>query len=136
VAAAAAEAENMSAISSTSVDRHGTGKRPGLRKGSHGVHDRHHARRPSFPTVSPVVGGHARRRVHGAHCDQRAPLLRETVAGEREFASFVESDGFFGSHGEVASLCAGFDLEMPSDRHFSRFVAAAWRCPRHARSAR
>lgn len=61
--------------------------------------------------------------VNGLHCDQNDHLLADILKGEWEFAGFVESDWIFGTHGDVESLRAGLDIEMPSGGHFNNLVA-------------
>ena len=62
--------------------------------------------------------------VNGAWCDQSTHLLRDILRAEWGFAGFVESDWILGTHGDVASLRAGLDLEMPTNLHFGRLPAA------------
>ena len=77
-----------------------------------------------------VVDGHvasvmsAYNRVNGLYCDQNAPLLTEILKEEWQFAGFVESDWILGTHGDVDSMRAGLDIEMPNDRNFRRLPAA------------
>lgn len=63
-------------------------------------------------------------KVNGAWCDQSVHLLREVLKTEWGFAGFVESDWVFGTHGDVDSLRAGLDIEMPSALHFGRLADA------------
>jgi beta-glucosidase len=62
--------------------------------------------------------------VNGLYCDQQPHLLRDILKGEWEFAGFVESDWILGTHGDVASVRAGLDIEMPTGRHFRRLRTA------------
>ena len=57
-------------------------------------------------------------RVNGAWCDESAFLLNQVLRGEWGFAGFVESDWVLGTHGDVTSLRAGLDIEMPVPLHF------------------
>ena len=63
-------------------------------------------------------------RVNGDWCDQSAALLTHVLRGEWGFAGFVESDWVLGTHGDVTSLRAGLDIEMPSGLNYRRLVAA------------
>lgn len=63
-------------------------------------------------------------KVNGAWCDQSAHLLRDILRGEWGFAGFVESDWILGTHGDVESVRAGLDIEMPAALHFDRLAAA------------
>lgn len=63
-------------------------------------------------------------RVNGDWCDQSAHLLRDILKGEWGFAGFVESDWSSGTHGDVASVRAGLDVEMPTPVNFRRLPAA------------
>ncbi|MEZ4405280.1 MAG: glycoside hydrolase family 3 N-terminal domain-containing protein [Polyangiales bacterium] len=63
-------------------------------------------------------------RVNGDWCDQSAHLLTDILRGEWGFAGFVESDWVLGTHGDVTSLRAGLDIEMPTGLHFRRLTAA------------
>jgi beta-glucosidase len=63
-------------------------------------------------------------RVNGLHCDEQTHLLSEILKGEWQFAGFVESDWTLGTHGDVQSVQAGLDVEMPNDAHFRRLPAA------------
>lgn len=63
-------------------------------------------------------------RVNGAWCDQSVHLLRDVLRTEWGFAGFVESDWILGTHGDVESVRAGLDVEMPTDLHFSRLLRA------------
>ena len=62
--------------------------------------------------------------VNGAWCDQSAHLLRDILRGEWGFAGFVESDWILGTHGDVESVRAGLDIEMPAAVHFDRLADA------------
>lgn len=62
--------------------------------------------------------------VNGLYCDQQPHLLTDILKGEWEFAGFVESDWILGTHGDVDSLRAGLDIEMPNDTHFRRLRGA------------
>lgn len=64
-------------------------------------------------------------RVNGLYCDLHTHLLTDVLKGEWQFQGFVESDWILGTHGDVASLRAGLDLEMPSPAHFRRLPALA-----------
>ncbi|MCA9615640.1 MAG: glycoside hydrolase family 3 C-terminal domain-containing protein [Sandaracinus sp.] len=83
---------------------------------------------PAFRRV--VVDGRvasvmsAYNRVRGLYCDQQDHLLRTILKGEWEFAGFVESDWILGTHGDVESLRAGLDVEMPAPANFRRLGAA------------
>lgn len=61
--------------------------------------------------------------VNGYFCDLNAHLLTEILKDEWEFQGFVESDWFFATHGDVESVRAGLDIEMPSGLHFEELVA-------------
>lgn len=63
-------------------------------------------------------------RVNGLYCDLNAHLLTEILKDEWQFAGFVESDWILGTHGDVESIRAGLDIEMPSDLRFRRLRAA------------
>jgi beta-glucosidase len=63
-------------------------------------------------------------RVDGLYCDLNAHLLDEILKTEWEFAGFVESDWILGTHGDVESVRAGLDIEMPSDANFRRLARA------------
>jgi len=56
--------------------------------------------------------------VNGDYCDLSSHLLTDILKEEWGFAGFVESDWILGTHGDVASVRAGLDIEMPSDAHF------------------
>jgi beta-glucosidase len=56
--------------------------------------------------------------VNGRHCDQSAHLLSDILRDEWGFAGFVESDWVLGTHGDVESVRAGLDLEMPAGVEF------------------
>jgi len=77
-----------------------------------------------------VVDGHvasvmtAYNKVNGRYCDLQSHLLTDILKNEWQFAGFVESDWVLGTHGDVESLRAGLDIEMPDDRHFRRLGAA------------
>ncbi|MCB9622359.1 MAG: glycoside hydrolase family 3 C-terminal domain-containing protein [Sandaracinus sp.] len=83
---------------------------------------------PAFRRV--VVDGRvasvmsAYNRVRGLYCDQQDHLLRTILKGEWEFSGFVESDWILGTHGDVESLRAGLDVEMPAPANFRRLGAA------------
>ncbi|GAB5544629.1 MAG: hypothetical protein SangKO_043890 [Sandaracinaceae bacterium] len=62
--------------------------------------------------------------VNGLYCDLNAHLLNDILKGEWEFAGFVESDWILGTHGDVESVRAGLDIEMPNDANFRRLRAA------------
>ncbi|AKF10875.1 beta-glucosidase [Sandaracinus amylolyticus] len=63
-------------------------------------------------------------RVNGLYCDQQSHLLTDILRGEWQFAGFVESDWVLGTHGDVDSLRAGLDVEMPFGPNFRRLPAA------------
>ncbi|UJR85721.1 beta-glucosidase [Sandaracinus amylolyticus] len=63
-------------------------------------------------------------RVNGLYCDQQSHLLTDILRGEWQFAGFVESDWILGTHGDVESLRAGLDVEMPLGPNFRRLVGA------------
>lgn len=63
-------------------------------------------------------------RLNGDWCDQSAHLLRDILKGEWGFAGFVVSDWASGTHGDVASVRAGLDIEMPTPVNFRRLPAA------------
>ena len=56
--------------------------------------------------------------VNGRFCDQSAHLLTDILRGEWGFAGFVESDWVLGTHGDVESVRAGLDIEMPTAVEF------------------
>ena len=56
--------------------------------------------------------------VNGLYCDLNTHLLREILKDEWGFAGFVESDWILGTHGDVESVRAGLDIEMPSNAFF------------------
>lgn len=56
--------------------------------------------------------------VNGLYCDQQPLLLSDVLRTQWGFAGFVESDWVFGTHGDIDSLRAGLDLEMPSAVRF------------------
>ncbi|MFO0610531.1 MAG: glycoside hydrolase family 3 N-terminal domain-containing protein [Polyangiales bacterium] len=62
--------------------------------------------------------------VDGAWADQSRPLLTDVLRGEWGFAGFVMSDWVFGTHGDVDSLRAGLDVEMPTGLRFRNLAAA------------
>jgi beta-glucosidase len=62
--------------------------------------------------------------VNGLHCDQQTHLVDEILKGEWGFAGFVESDWVFGTHGDVASVLAGLDVEMPLGINFAALPGA------------
>lgn len=57
-------------------------------------------------------------RVNGLYCDEQPLLLQTILREEWGFAGFVESDWIWGTHGDVSSLRAGLDIEMPSEVEF------------------
>lgn len=65
--------------------------------------------------------------VNGLYCDLQGHLLRDILKDDWGFAGFVESDWFRGTHGDVASVRAGLDIEMPNDAHFRRLRGAVER---------
>ena len=62
--------------------------------------------------------------VNGRWADQQDHLLRTILKGEWAFAGFVESDWILGTHGDVESLRAGLDIEMPAPTNFRRLASA------------
>lgn len=56
--------------------------------------------------------------VNGRWCDQSAHLLTDILREEWGFAGFVESDWVLGTHGDVESVRAGLDIEMPAAVEF------------------
>ncbi len=62
--------------------------------------------------------------VNGRFCDLNHHLLTEILKEEWRFPGFVESDWILGTHGDVESLRAGLDIEMPTGIHFHRLAAA------------
>ncbi|TAK19893.1 MAG: hypothetical protein EPO40_31830 [Myxococcaceae bacterium] len=62
-------------------------------------------------------------KVNGDWSDQSAHLLRDVLRGEWGFAGFVESDWILGTHGDVESVRAGLDIEMPIGLHFERLTS-------------
>ncbi|MDQ3031276.1 MAG: glycoside hydrolase family 3 C-terminal domain-containing protein [Myxococcota bacterium] len=62
--------------------------------------------------------------VNGLYCDLSSHLLTDILKGEWQFAGFVESDWILGTHGDVESIRAGLDLEMPLGTNFRRLRAA------------
>lgn len=62
--------------------------------------------------------------VNGLHCDLNHHLLTDILKGDWQFAGFVESDWILGTHGDVESVRAGLDIEMPAASHFRRLHAA------------
>jgi beta-glucosidase len=65
--------------------------------------------------------------INGFTADQQVHLLSDILKGEWRFAGFVESDWLFGTHGAVASVRAGLDIEMPSGDHFDELPGAVAR---------
>jgi beta-glucosidase len=65
--------------------------------------------------------------INGFTADQQVHLLSDILKGEWRFAGFVESDWLFGTHGTVASVRAGLDIEMPSGDHFDELPGAVAR---------
>jgi beta-glucosidase len=63
-------------------------------------------------------------RVNGRWADQQDHLLSTILKGEWAFAGFVESDWILGTHGDVESLRAGLDVEMPAPANFRRLASA------------
>jgi beta-glucosidase len=57
--------------------------------------------------------------VNGFHADQQVHLLSDILKEEWGFEGFVESDWVLGTHGDVESLVAGLDIEMPLGSYFS-----------------
>jgi beta-glucosidase len=62
--------------------------------------------------------------LNGRWADQQDHLLRTILKGEWAFAGFVESDWILGTHGDVESLRAGLDVEMPAPTNFRRLASA------------
>ncbi|MCU0674696.1 MAG: glycoside hydrolase family 3 C-terminal domain-containing protein [Myxococcota bacterium] len=62
--------------------------------------------------------------VNGRWADQQDHLLRTILKGEWAFSGFVESDWILGTHGDVESLRAGLDVEMPAPTNFRRLASA------------
>ncbi len=83
---------------------------------------------PHFRRV--VVEGHvasvmsAYNRFDGLFCDEQPRLLTEILRDDWGFAGFVESDWILGTHGDVTSVRAGLDIEMPVLARFRRLAAA------------
>jgi beta-glucosidase len=77
---------------------------------------------PHFERV--VVEGHAAsvmsayNQLNGLYCDEQAHLLSDILRDEWGFSGFVESDWLLGTHGDVESLRAGLDIEMPTEVQF------------------
>lgn len=77
-----------------------------------------------------VVEGHvasvmsAYNQLDGLFCDEQPHLLTEILRDEWGFSGFVESDWLFGTHGDVESVRAGLDIEMPALSHFRPLLAA------------
>jgi len=63
-------------------------------------------------------------RVGGLFCDLNGHLLTDILKGEWGFHGFVESDWYLGTHGDVDSMRAGLDLEMPQGVRYKRLSAA------------
>jgi beta-glucosidase len=61
--------------------------------------------------------------VNGRFCDLNEHLLTTILKEEWGFQGFVESDWFFGTHGDTESVRAGLDVEMPSGLHFAQLAA-------------
>jgi beta-glucosidase len=62
--------------------------------------------------------------INGFTADQQTHLLSDILKGEWQFAGFVVSDWILGTHGDVASVRAGLDIEMPSPLHFRNLERA------------
>src|SRR5690606_28811050 len=62
--------------------------------------------------------------VNGRYCDVNAHLLTDILRDEWGFAGFVESDWLWGTHGDVESVRAGLDIEMPAKNRFRRLKSA------------
>lgn len=62
--------------------------------------------------------------LNGSYCDLNAHLLTDLLRTEWGFAGPVLSDWVLGTHGDVDSLRAGLDLEMPSPLHYSELGGA------------
>lgn len=60
--------------------------------------------------------------INGSYADVNGHLLRDILKDEWQFAGFVESDWFFGTHGNVDSVRAGLDIEMPAGLNFADLV--------------
>lgn len=65
--------------------------------------------------------------VDGLHCDVNPVLLREILGERWGFVGFVMSDWLQGTHGDVAAVRAGLDVEMPSGAHFAALPSAVAR---------
>jgi beta-glucosidase len=65
--------------------------------------------------------------INGFYADQQVHLLSDILKQEWGFEGFVESDWVLGTHGDVASLVAGLDIEMPVGTHFSALPGAVAR---------
>lgn len=62
--------------------------------------------------------------VNGAYSDLNHHLLTEILKDDWGFRGFVMSDWIFGTHGDVDSLRAGLDVEMPSGANFTALKGA------------
>jgi beta-glucosidase len=62
--------------------------------------------------------------VNGAYADLNHHLLTEILKDDWGFRGFVMSDWIFGTHGDVDSLRAGLDVEMPSGANFVGLASA------------
>ena len=62
-------------------------------------------------------------KVNGHWSDRSAHLLTDILRGEWGFSGFVESDWILGTHGDVESVRAGLDIEMPVGLHFDRLTS-------------
>jgi len=58
--------------------------------------------------------------VNGAFADQNPVLLTDILRDEWGFTGFVTSDWVWGTHGALAGLAAGLDIEMPLRMHRAR----------------
>ena len=66
-------------------------------------------------------------RVRGEYMDVNGALLTDVLRHEWGFTGFVTSDWVFGTHGAVASLRAGTDVEMPLQLRRARELPMALR---------
>ena len=88
----------------------------------HEVYLPHFRRAVEEAHVATVMSAY--NQVDGAWADQSRPLLTDTLRGAWGFAGFVMSDWVFGTHGDVDSLRAGLDVEMPTGLHFRNLPSA------------
>ena len=84
----------------------------------HEIYLPHFLRAVQEAQVASVMSAY--NQVNGQYADVNGPLLTDILKTDWGFQGFVESDWFLGTHGDVESVRAGLDIEMPTGSNFRR----------------